>query len=106
MKLLSDAEFHETFATPMRRVALEGASSPVAFWAYFDAIPAEHFAGHVCAGESVSHAWADASGHFQHVLIATDHPNVFMAIVLDLREREVFGHRLLDLNREYGLEHA
>lgn len=106
MKLLTDAEFQGTFTAPMRRVALDGTGAPVAFWSYFDAILTEHFAGHTCPGESVSHAWADANGRFQHVLIATDELNIFMVVVLDLRERAVYGHRLLDLNREYGLGYA
>lgn len=104
MRLLTDAEFQSTFTAPMRRVILDGAGAPVAFWSYFDAIPPEHFAGRACAGESVSHAWADASGRFEHVLVPTDEPNVFMVLVLDLRECVVHGHRLLNLDREYGRE--
>ncbi len=106
MRLLTAAEFQGTFTAPMQRVTLDGASSPVAFWTYFDAIPPVHFAGRACAGQSVSHPWAEASGRFQHILVATDEPNVFVVLVLDLRECVVHGHRLLDLDREYGRERA
>ncbi|MET7670941.1 hypothetical protein [Micromonospora luteifusca] len=39
----------------------------------------------------------------QHVLIASGTPNVFMALVLDLRAASVLDHYLLDLNELYGL---
>ncbi len=71
MKLLTESEFHATFASPMQRVALDSAP-PVSFWPYFDAIPSDHFAGRVSLEGSVRYAWIDATGHFQHVLIDTD----------------------------------
>src|SRR5476649_1602791 len=100
MKLLTESEFHATFASPMQRVPLDSAP-PVSFWPYFDAIPSDHFAGRVSLEGSVRYAWIDTTGRFQHVLIDTDDQNVFMVIILDLRECSVFGHRLLNLNREY-----
>ncbi|WP_009959420.1 hypothetical protein [Verrucomicrobium spinosum] len=103
MKHLTESEFRATFAGSMQRVALD-AEPPVPFWDYFDAIPTAHFAGHDCSVGSVSHAWTDATGRFQHVLVNTNDKNVFIVIVLDLRESSVFGHRLLNLNLQYGLE--
>ena len=79
---------------------------PIPVWAYFDAIPAGDFADHDCSAGNVSNAWTDATGNFQHVLINTENKNIFMVIVLDLRNDSIFGHRLLDLNHEYGLECA
>jgi hypothetical protein len=37
------------------------------------------------------------------VLINTEDRNIFMVLVLDQEAGAVHGHRLLDLNREYGL---
>src|SRR4051812_48338742 len=105
MKHLTDQEFRETFASPMHRVALDSAP-PVAFWPYFDAIPLDHFAGHACSGQTVRHAWIDSTGRFQHVLVDAADKDVFMVIVLNLREQSVFGHRLLNLKHEYGLQVA
>lgn len=105
MKHLTEPEFRATFADPMQRVALD-AEPPVQFWAYFDAIPADDFASHDCSVGSVSYAWTDATGSFQHVLIDTEDKNIFMAIVLDLRNASILGHRLLNLNHEYGLQCA
>jgi hypothetical protein len=43
------------------------------------------------------------TGRFQHVLVDSEDKNVFMVLVLDIAGSSVLGHRLLDLNREYGL---
>lgn len=103
MKLFSEAEFRETFSAPMRRVALD-VEPPCDFWEYFDAIPTEDFEGYNCSEGSVSHAWNDSTCRFQHVLVNSEDKNVFMVLVVDLHSRSVFGHRLLNLNREYGIQ--
>jgi hypothetical protein len=102
MKLLTETEFHVTFTEPMQRVALD-AGPPVPFWAYFDDIPTDDFADHDCSAGNVRYAWNDATGRFQHILIDTEDKNVYMVIVLDLRNAAVFGHRLQDLHHQYGL---
>ena len=77
---------------------------PLDFWDYFEAIPPEHFEGHDCSEGKVTYAWEDASARYQHVLINSEDKNIFMVIVLDLKDRHILGHRLLDLNRLYGLK--
>lgn len=103
MKLLTETEFRETFSAPMGQVALD-APPPCDFWGYFDAIPRADFEGHNCSEGVVSHAWNDASGRYQHVLVNSEDENVFMVLVLDMRRRSVLGHRLLNLNSEYGIQ--
>lgn len=49
---------------------------------------------------------AQPNGNCQHVLVNSEDKNVFMVLVLDLASRSVLGHRLLNLNQEYGLESA
>jgi hypothetical protein len=43
-------------------------------------------------------------GGFEQVLVNSEDRNDFMALVLNCESGTVYGHRLLDLNREYGLE--
>ena len=90
---------------PMNRQSSE-ANVPFAFWDYFDAIPLSDFDNHDCSAGSVTHVWEQPSGRYQHVLVDTEDKNVFMVLVLDVPSRSVLGHRLLDLNREYGLSRA
>jgi hypothetical protein len=40
---------------------------------------------------------------YEHVLINLEYGNIFMVLVLDREAGVVLCHRLLDLNREYGL---
>lgn len=84
----------------MRRVVDE--APPLDFWPYFDTIPASDFRGHDCSAGEVEYVWREPTGRFEHVLVKSKTPNVFMVIVLDIRNGTVFGHHLLDLNREYG----
>ncbi len=102
MKHLDEAEFKDTFADPMQQVE-QNAEPPFDFWDYFDHIPEEHFEGHDCKSGGVTYAWTDVTGRYQHVLVDSEDKNVFMVLVLDLQSSSVYGHRLLDLNREYGL---
>jgi hypothetical protein len=104
MASLSEDQYKATFAPPMRRLPSE-AEPPFDFGSYFDAIPAGDFAGYECQGD-VTYVWEDASARFQHVLFNSQDKNVFMTVILDLHAQAVVGHRLLDLNRLYGLNEA
>ena len=82
------------------------AETPFPFWPYFDAIPSVDFEGHDCSEGAVTYVYEHPNGNYQHVLVNSEDKNVFMILVLDLTSRSVLGHRLLDLNQEYGLERA
>lgn len=103
MNKLSEAEYLATMAEPMTRLP-STARAPFLFWDYFDAIPSEDFEGHDCSEGRVNYVWQDPSKSFLHVLVDSDDKNVFMVLVLDIPNGRVLGHRLLDLNREYGLD--
>jgi hypothetical protein len=105
MKQLSETEYLATMAEPMKRLASED-EAPFLFWDYFDAIPSADFEGHDCSAGTVTYVWQHPLGLFQHVLVDSEDKNVFMVLVLDLASRRVLGHRLLDLNQEYGLKRA
>jgi hypothetical protein len=78
--------------------------SPFDFWDYFDAIPPADFEGHDCSAGEVESVYREPSGRYEHVLVKSEDRNVFMVLVLDLRDEKVYGHRLLNLRREYGLD--
>ena len=103
MKQLTESEFLATFAAPMQHVSIDTAP-PFDFWSYFEAIPEADFKGHDCSDGFVDHAWTDATGKFQHVLVRSEEKNAFMVLVLDLSNQSVYGHRFLNLNEEYGID--
>lgn len=103
MRRLTRQQFLATFRAPMQPIA-QHASPPFDFWSYFDAIPPADFEGYDFTDCIVEHAYLDASGSYQHVLIRSNEKNIYLVLVLDMQKHDVFGHRVLDLNKEYGLE--
>jgi len=102
LPLLSEQEFKATLAEPMQQLDKE-TEPPFVFWPYFDAIPAADFCDHDCSDGAVDVVYRNPTGRYEHVLVRSDDTNVFMVLVLDRSEGVVLGHRLLDLNKEYGL---
>jgi hypothetical protein len=51
----------------------------------------------------VHYVYCDANGRFDEVLIGTGRFNALLVIVVDLNAGTIFGHFLLDLNKEYGI---
>ena len=103
MAALNKAAFKKTFGARMLRV---GSSEKPCFdfWAYVDAVPVEDYAGYDCSEGIVEFVYRSEDGNFEHVLINTrEDKDVFMVIVLDVREQSVIGHRLVDMKAEYGL---
>lgn len=89
----------------MHRV--ENESPPFDFWPYFELIQESHFEGLCFSEGSVNHVWRTADGRFEHVLVnCREDKDVYVVLILDNREDTVFGHTLLDLNVEYGIDPA
>ena len=103
MRLLSDLEFQATFSSRMSRVEADGIP-PLDVWPYFEAIPPLDFGGYDCSEGSVDTVYRDGSGRFEHILVSSLDPNVFMVLVVDLHAKQVFGHHLLNLRILYGLD--
>jgi hypothetical protein len=103
-RLLSDDEVLDTFSHPMRRMEDPNEAAPVNLRDYFAEIPAVDFGGHDCSAHDIFHVYVDARGRFEHVLVSSENPNVFMAVIVDRKDRKVYGHQLLNLREKYGLE--
>lgn len=99
---LSDREFKATMGPAMSPV-VEETPLPAGFWEYFEALGPESLEGFDFSTGSISHAYRNPSGRFDHVLITSTEPDVVLAIVVDRIRKEVHGHRVLDLPRHYGL---
>jgi hypothetical protein len=102
MPLLSQEQYLATFGEPPHRLGPDE-SPPFDFWPYFESIPPADFEGHDCSAGRIEYAWSMPPGRFVHALVDSEDRNVFMVVVLDSEAGLVYGHRLLDLNREYGL---
>ena len=102
MALLTAGQFRATYGATRHRVGDE--DPPFDFWPYVDGIPATDFDGHDCTDGIVQVIYRMEPSAYENVLIRSEDRNVFMVIVLDRDAGTVHGHRLLDLNREYGLD--
>ena len=65
--------------------------------AYVAAVASEEWQGHVPAPLGPPTAWAMRGGRWVHVLLDTLERRVALVVVLNLTDRVVHGHRLLDL---------
>lgn len=96
---LSAEEFAACFSDPMRDVMGEGDAS-VDIWPYVDALDLDELG--LPGLNDVHYVYRDARERFDQVLIGTKRFNALLVIVVDRRSATIAGHRVLDLNEEYG----
>lgn len=98
---LSEDEFKETFKSPMQNVS-QAATNVIDIWRYVEAVTPTELQGHLVVDGVVELVYRSGDGHYDHVLVMTRTKNVYLVVVVDLWQDSIFGHRLLDLNAEYG----
>ena len=97
---LSDAEFKALFAPPMQNVT--GHAQPlVDIWPYVDALDLDALG--LPNLNDVQYVYRDALNRYDQILIGTGRFNALLVIVVDRANPGVVGHRVLDLNVEYGV---
>lgn len=77
------------------------ANAAVDIWPYVDALDCNELG--IPGINDVRYVYRDADCRFDHVLIGTGRFNALLVILVDLASGAIFGHFLLDLNKEYGL---
>lgn len=97
---MSAEAFNDTFQVPMQDVT-ETAEQLLAIWPYVDAIPVADLEGFEL--DDVASVYLNPSGNYQHILLATEDKNVFLVIVIDVKQVKIQGHHLLNLVELYGL---
>jgi hypothetical protein len=102
VRQLDEAEFKATMTPKMHNVT-ETATNVLDIWPYVEQVPPADLEGHSVHDRSVEVVYRSDDGLFDHVLVMTRTKNVYLAIVVDLAHDSIHGHRLLDLNKEYGL---
>ena len=100
-RLLTESEFQATFASPMREVS-SAVDATVDIWPYVAAIPRRDLQGFEIVVGSVDHVYRADDDAYDHVLVPSETPNVFLTVVVDLKHCKVLGHHLLNLNEKYG----
>jgi hypothetical protein len=99
---LTEGEFKAT-TTPKMHSVTATATDVLDIWPYVDSVPATDLESHSIYDRFVEIVYRSDDDCFDHVLVMTRTKNVYLAVVVDLARDSICGHRLLDLNREYGL---
>lgn len=53
--------------------------------------------------ELIEAVYVNEGNTYQHILLFTDKKNCYAVIVIDVLQRTILGHYILDLDREYGI---
>ncbi|MEJ7806478.1 MAG: hypothetical protein WKG03_11245 [Telluria sp.] len=101
-RLMDEEEYNSTFRPPMLNVT-ENADEIVDLWAYADLIIYADY--HNCTAWEwrVEHIYETADNTFQHIGIPVPTDDTYLTIVVDVQNRRIAGHYLLDLRRHYGM---
>ncbi|TIX97693.1 MAG: hypothetical protein E5V17_00940 [Mesorhizobium sp.] len=100
VRRLQEDEFKVCFVKPMQDVTAT-AEAVVDIWQYADALDLDEIG--LPYLNDVHYVYRDALSRFDQVLIGTGRFNTLLVIVVDRGKSAVFGHFLLDLNKEYGV---
>ncbi len=99
---LNEDEFKATITPKMHNVT-ESATDVLDIWPYVNSVSSADLERHTIYDHFVEYVYRSDDDRFDHVLVMTKTKNVYLAVVVDLTRDVIHGHRLLDLNREYGL---
>lgn len=96
MRALTEGELQAT-VSPRPRPCGVGEQMWELLEAYVAALDPQEWQGHAPAPPGTPTAWTMRGGRWTHVLLDTLEPRVALVVVLNLTDRVVHGHRLLDL---------
>jgi len=107
-KQLTETEFRNTFGNKMTNVT-ETAEPIVDIWSYVEELAKENIVNnYVYENKLVETVYRNDISTFDHILLPTNDPNIFITLVVDLTNEVILGHIKLDLSQKYGLtdQHA
>jgi hypothetical protein len=99
---LNEDEFKATMTLKMKDITAR-ATDILDIWPYVDSVPFLELDGHSIYDGFVEVVYRSNDDRFDHALVMTRTKNVYLVVIVDLARNSIYGHRLLDLNRAYGL---
>ena len=100
---LTEKEYLATMSGGMKNVT-DTAERLTDIWAYASQSEVrEVISEYGFENRLIEAVYENGGGSYQHVLLYGVREDTYAVIVVDVREREVFGHYLLDLGEKYGL---
>ncbi|WAC02964.1 hypothetical protein N7U66_04865 [Lacinutrix neustonica] len=102
---LTEIEFKKTFGNGMTDITETEIDEPIDIWNYVKKLTENQIVNRIVyEKELVEKVYRNDLKTFDHILLPTEKQNLFLTIVVDLEKKEIFGHKILDLNMEYGTE--
>lgn len=74
-------------------------------WPYIEKVLATEFVAAETDSRDVGSVYINHAGTHQHVLVNTAMDNAYLAIIVDVENKNIPGHHFLNLNKKYGLTH-
>ena len=82
------------------RDVTHSATNAIDVWDYVSSIPGSDLEGYTVLVGHVDRVYRNSHATF----VPTETMNVYLTIVVDLTDEGVHGHRILNLNAEYGVD--
>lgn len=102
-KELTPEEYDSTMTGKMADVT-ETAEPVVDIWPYVERlVKEEQLPEIVLENELVECVYGNEDNSFHHVLLPANGENVYVVLIVDVKEERIKGHFCLNLNKEYGL---
>ena len=103
---LSQAEYDATWHAATMIEKTHSAVVVVDIWPYALAAMEQMYPREATDQLNVNHVYECRDGAFQHILIGTNHSNIYLVVVVDVQGRCIEGHFRLDIGKLYGLSPA
>ena len=81
------------------------ADAAVNIWGYVKLLDESKYylSNYIIEKELVELVYRNSANTYDHVLVPTCRKNIYLVIVANIKSENIFGHYLLDLNKEYGI---
>ncbi|CAM1339180.1 hypothetical protein [Tenacibaculum aestuarii] len=102
---LTEIEFKNSFGNGMTDITEMEINEPIDIWNYVKKLTESQIVNRIVyENELVEKVYRNDLKTFDHILLSTEKQNVFLIIVVDLKKKKIFGHKILDLNKEYVIK--
>lgn len=103
---LTYKQFKSTFSEKMNDVTYSALEEPVYIWDYVKSLEKDKFYlnDDIINNRIVELVYRNSVKTYDHVLVPTFKKNIYLVIIININQKNIFGHYLLDLNKEYGIQ--
>lgn len=101
--LLTRDQFLATFSGPNSKIDVATYDAK-GVWEYVRTVPQADYKGFEICWGYLPFVYRTSDERYDHIHVSTRTQNVFLMVIKDRRDNSIYGHHLLDLNAEYGME--